>query len=252
MEERLIMPILELSKISKAFGGLAVINEVSIKINAGDFTAIIGPNGAGKTTLFNIITRHIPQDSGTVYFKGEDIKRLTPAGVCRKGMGRSFQLTSIFPSLTAIENIQLGLMSHSRRNRNIFSNCARIFRQEAKEILSFVGLSDQSGRIAETLAHGDKRRLDIAVALATKAELLLLDEPTSGMSPGERVNVMALLEQVAAERGLTVLFIEHDLDIIFSVAKRIFVLHQGFIIAEGPPDQIRQEKEVQRIYLGGA
>jgi len=245
------MPILELNKIYKAFGGLAVINGVSIKINERDFTAIIGPNGAGKTTLFNIITRHIHQDSGTILFQGESIDKLTPADVCRKGMGRSFQLTSIFQSLTAIENIQLGLMSHWKRNCNICRKAESIFREEAKEILDSVGLADQSGRIAETMAHGDKRRLDIAIALATKAELLLLDEPTSGMSPGERVKVMALLEQLSAERGLTVLFIEHDLDIIFSVAKRILVLHQGGIIAEGSPGEIREEKEVQRIYLGG-
>jgi branched-chain amino acid transport system ATP-binding protein len=184
-------------------------------------------------------------------FKGEDINNFGPADVCRKGIGRSFQLTSVFPSLTALENIQLALLSHWKKNSALFSNASKAFVEEAGEILNSVGLYDQIAVIAERMSHGDKRRLDIAIALATKSELLLLDEPTSGMAPSERIKVMNLIEKLFEERGLTVIFIEHDLDIIFSVARKILVMHQGSIIAEGTPEQIKMEEEVQRIYLGG-
>ena len=244
------MSLLEIKDVRKSFGGLLAVNNFSMKLETGDIVAVIGPNGAGKTTLFNLITHHIAPDSGHVIFRGEEITHLKPDKICLTGVGRSFQIAAIFPTLTVLQTMQLGLISHYKKNWQLFFPAINMFREEALEVLNNVGMAKQLHVIAEKLPHGDKKRLDVALALATKADLLLLDEPAAGLSPTDRIYMMELLESLVEKQGLTLLFIEHDLDIVMSTAHRICVMHQGTLIAEGRPDEIRHNREVQRIYMG--
>ncbi len=242
--------VLETRALKKHFGGVQAVSGVDLAIPRGDLRAIIGPNGAGKTTLFNLITGDIRHDSGLVYFRGEEISALPPDEVCRRGIGRTFQITSVFRRLTVLENVQTALLSHHRRHYNLFVRAVRLYRDGALALLERVGLREQAPKPSGILSHGDQRRLELALALASEPRLLMLDEPTAGMAPRERHALMALVAGIAADTGLTVLFTEHDMDVVFAVARQITVMHQGSVIAEGAPQEIRLDKEVQRIYLG--
>ena len=242
--------VLETLGLSKRFGGVQAVTGVNLTIPRGDLRAIIGPNGAGKTTLFNLITGDLRHDSGLVSFLGEEISALPPHEVCRRGIGRTFQITSVFRRLTVLENVQTALLSHHRRHYSLFARAARLYRDGAFALLQRVGLREQAPKPSGILSHGDQRRLELAIALASEPRLLMLDEPTAGMAPRERHALMALVARIASETGLTVLFTEHDMDVVFSVARRITVMHQGAVLAEGAPEEIRRDPDVQRIYLG--
>ena len=242
--------VLQIQGLRKHFGGVQAVNGVDLAVAAGDLRAIIGPNGAGKTTLFNLITGELAHDSGTIRFAGEEISGLPPHRLFRRGMARTFQITSIFRRLTALENVQTAFLSHHRRHYNIFAAARRIYRDEALGMLERVGLREQALKPSGILSHGDQRRLELAIALASAPRLLLLDEPTAGMAPRERHEIMALVAKIAQETGLTVVFTEHDMDVVFAVARRITVLHQGAVLAEGRPAEVRANADVQRVYLG--
>ena len=242
--------VLETRALRKHFGGVQAVNGVDLAIARGDVRAIIGPNGAGKTTLFNVITGDIGHDSGLIYLNGEEISALPSDEICRRGIGRTFQITSVFRRLTVLENVQTGLLCHHRRQYNLFAPAERLYRDAAFALLERVGLTKQAPKPSGILAHGDQRRLELAIALASEPRLLMLDEPTAGMAPRERHQLMALVARIAGDTGLTVLFTEHDMDVVFAVAKRITVMHQGAVIAEGPPPEVRRDPDVQRVYLG--
>jgi branched-chain amino acid transport system ATP-binding protein len=241
--------MLHVEGIKKSFGGLMAVHEVSFQIKEGELSSIIGPNGAGKTTLFNLLTGHLRPDAGRILFKEKEITGLSPHEICRKGIGRSFQRTNIFPRLSAFDNIQVAVMSWQRKSGNIFLQAQKMLREETDEILESVGLGDKKEMTAGLLAHGDQRRLEIGIALGSHPELLLLDEPTAGMSPEESGMTVDLIQKLARERSLTVLFIEHDMNVVFKISEYIRVMHMGRIIAEGKPDEVRANAEVQRIYL---
>jgi branched-chain amino acid transport system ATP-binding protein len=236
--------------LKKHFGGVQAVNGVSLTVPAGDLRAIIGPNGAGKTTLFNLITGDLPHDSGHIYVRGEEVSGLGPPDLCRRGLGRTFQVTSIFRRLSALENVQTALLTHHRRHYDFLRPARRLYRDEALALLDRVGLAAQAAKPSGILAHGDQRRLELAIALASEPHLLMLDEPTAGMASPERHEIMALVAAIAREASLTVVFTEHDMDVVFAVARRITVLHQGAVLAEGVPLEVRANSEVQRVYLG--
>jgi branched-chain amino acid transport system ATP-binding protein len=242
--------ILETERLVKSFGGLTAVHEVSLRVQEGELASIIGPNGAGKTTLFNLLTGHLPLDSGRVIFKGQDITGLPPHTVSRMGIGRSFQRLNIFPRLSAFENVQVAVFSVQRQSRNLFSRASRLARGETEAILDSVGLGDKKDVKGGLLAHGDQKRLEMGIALAVEPTLLLLDEPTQGMSPGESAEITRLIQKLVKEKGLTLIFVEHDMNVVFGISDSIRVLHQGRIIFEGKPEEVKNNEEVQRIYLG--
>jgi branched-chain amino acid transport system ATP-binding protein len=246
------VPVLETHGLAKRFGGVRAVAGVDLAMPRGEIRALIGPNGAGKTTFFNMLTGQLRADAGEVRFKGERLSGLQPHAVWRRGVSRTFQITATFPTLTALENVQVALFSHGGRTYSLLGRAAGLDVDAARALLDQVGLAAQAGRVAGTLAYGDLKKLELAVALANDPELLLLDEPTAGMAPAERGALMALTERIARERGLTVLFTEHDMDVVFSIADRIMVLHQGRVIAEGRPEDVRADPQVQQVYLGEA
>ncbi len=245
-------PILSVSNISKSFGGLRASDNISVDVIAHTFHAIIGPNGAGKSTLFNLVSGFIKPDSGCVQLLGNDMTGQPPHRLFRAGLSRTFQLTSIFSNLSVMENVQLALLSSSRRILDCISSARTHEVERCNELLVLVGLPIRDRRLARVLSHGDQKKLELAVALASRPRLLLLDEPTAGMAANERLESIKNVHRIAKELGLTVLFTEHDMQVVFSVSDRISVLHQGAIIADGLPNEIRSSKEVQRIYLGEA
>ena len=242
--------ILRVEGLSKSFGGLMAVHNVSFSIQQGERCAIIGPNGAGKSTLFNLLTGHLHPDGGRVYFQEEEITGLPPHRICRKRISRSFQRVNIFPMLSVFENIQVALLAVQRKSKMIFSPARKMARQETERLLENIGLQEQRDVISGTLSHGDQKRLELGIALAGDPLLLLLDEPTQGMSPDETAATMALIDRITREREITLLFVEHDIGTVFALAEVIRVLHLGTLIAEGKPDEIRANDEVQRIYLG--
>jgi branched-chain amino acid transport system ATP-binding protein len=242
--------ILRVEGLSKSFGGLMAVYDVSFSIQKGERCAIIGPNGAGKSTLFNLLTGHLHPDAGRVYFQKEEITGLPPHRICQKRISRSFQRVNIFPMLSVFENIQVALLAVQGKSKMIFSAARKMARQETEMILKNIGLQGQGEVISGTLSHGNQKRLELGIALAGNPILLLLDEPTQGMSPDETAATMALIDRITRERGITLLFIEHDIGTVFALAEVIRVLHLGTLIAEGKPEEIRANDEVQRIYLG--
>ena len=242
--------MLEVRGLHRSFGGVAAIDGVSLTVAGREILAIIGPNGAGKSTLFNLITGHLRPDSGSVRLGGRDVTAMAPHRLCALGVARSFQRTNIFPRLSVFENVQAALIAHRGRGRDLWSRAEGLFRREAETLLRDVNLLGQAEMAGGALSHGNQKQLELGIALAGNPEILLLDEPTAGMSAVETRDSMALLRRIADERGLTLLFTEHDMEVVFSTAHRIAVLHQGRVIAEGPPAAIRGDPEVRRVYLG--
>jgi branched-chain amino acid transport system ATP-binding protein len=242
--------MLEVSNISKSFGGFRAVSSVSLTVDTKQIAAVIGPNGAGKSTLFNLITGHLQPDSGAVRLDGRDITGAPPYRICRMGIGRSFQRTNIFPQLTVFENLQAAFLVHYGRGHNFWSRADALYRDETNDLLALVGLDGQKSTVAGVLSYGNQKQLELGLALASGPAVLLLDEPTAGMSASETHETIQLLQRIAARRGLTLLFTEHDMEVVFSIAQKIAVLHQGCIIAEGRPEEVRRDSEVRRVYLG--
>jgi branched-chain amino acid transport system ATP-binding protein len=244
------MTVLAVDAISKRFGGVRAVSEISFQVQAGEMLALIGPNGAGKSTCFNMLNGQIPPDSGRITLRGQDITGLSPRRVWRLGVGRTFQITATFASMTVRENVQVALLAHHHQVWRFFRPAAAWFSAEADALLTQVGMQDQASRAAGVLAYGDLKRLELAIALANAPALLLMDEPTAGMAPTERVALMQLTRTLATDRGIAVLFTEHDMDVVFGVADRILVLNRGELIAEGNGPAIRADVRVREVYLG--
>lgn len=243
--------MLKITGLRKSFSGFVATNGVELELAEKSRHAIIGPNGAGKTTLFNLITGHLKPDSGDVVYRGESIAGVKPHTIVRKGISRSFQHTNIYPKLSVFENIQSALIAHNQLEYNLFKPARGLFRDESVELLRSVGLEDDLDRVAGTLAYGRQKQLELAVGLSSSPDLLLLDEPTAGMSPQETRRTIDLIGQIVDSRGLSLLFTEHDMEVVFTIADRISVLYFGKIIASGTPDEVRSDEEVKRVYLGG-
>jgi branched-chain amino acid transport system ATP-binding protein len=242
--------VLEIAGLSKSFSGFRAVSEVSLTVETRQIAAVIGPNGAGKSTLFNLITGHLQPDSGRVTLDGRDITGAAPHKIVRMGIGRSFQRTNIFPNLTVFENLQAAYLVHHRRGLNFWGLSERLYRDETARLLASIGLDGQENTIAGTLSYGNQKQLELGLALASDPRVLLLDEPTAGMSASETHDTIRLLEKIAGERELTLLFTEHDMEVVFQIAQKIAVLHQGRIIADGAPEAVRSDPEVRRVYLG--
>jgi branched-chain amino acid transport system ATP-binding protein len=245
-------PILHVRSLVKRFGGLVALGGVDLTVEAGEFRAIIGPNGAGKSTFFNTLTGLLRPNSGQISFEGRDITGEPPHRVARRGMARTFQITSVFPDLSALENVQVALLAHARRSWSLWPRAHTLRAERAQELLALVGVAADAAKLAGTLAHGDQKRLELAIALAGEPRLLLLDEPTAGMTAPERLEAIQLVHRIARELGLSCVFTEHDMAVVFAVATRITVMHQGRVLAEGTPAEVRARPDVQQIYLGEA
>jgi branched-chain amino acid transport system ATP-binding protein len=242
--------ILEVNGLSKAFGGIKAVDRVDLTLENGSLSAIIGPNGAGKTTLFNLLSGYFQPDSGQVLFKGRDLCGLPPNEICRRGVARSFQIVRIFKALTVFENIQVGVLSREGKSFNFLRPAKRLACEETTEILNDIGLLDKADYVADHLPHGEQRRLDMGIALSQRPRLLLLDEPAAGLSLEESETMIRLVKKITRERGVTTLLVEHDMNVVFSIAEVIRVLHHGTIIFDGNPDAVRANEEVRRVYLG--
>jgi branched-chain amino acid transport system ATP-binding protein len=244
------MTILHVDSVSKRFGGVRAVADVSFRVQAGEMLALIGPNGAGKSTCFNMLNGQIPPDAGRIVLAGQDITGLSPRRIWRLGVGRTFQITATFVSMTVRENVQVALLAHHRLVWRFIRPAFAWFADEANALLAQVGMAEQADRAAGVLAYGDLKRLELAIALANAPRLLLMDEPTAGMAPTERVALMHLTRALASEHGIAVLFTEHDMDVVFGVADRILVLNRGELIAEGDGPAIRADARVREVYLG--
>ena len=246
------MSALEVRGLSKAYDGVQAVRDVSFAVNAGEVVALIGPNGAGKTTCFNMLNGQLRPDSGEIALAGRSIVGLRPHQVWRLGVGRTFQVTATFSSMTVRENVQVALLSHHRRLFSLWKPAGRFQVDEADALLARVGMQEQAARPCAVLAYGDLKRVELAVALANRPRLLLMDEPTAGMAPGERQTLMQLAAALALSERIAVLFTEHDMDVVFNFASRIIVLHGGEVIAAGAPDEVRADPRVREVYLGNA
>jgi branched-chain amino acid transport system ATP-binding protein len=242
--------MLEVSALRKTFAGFVAVGDVSFTVETQQIAAVIGPNGAGKSTLFNLITGHLQPDSGSVTLDGNDITGVLPHKICSMGIGRSFQRTNIFPRLSVFENVQAAYLIHRGRGRDFWSRSSRFYHDDVEALLGQIGLREHSRALAGTLSYGNQKQLELGLALASDPALLLLDEPTAGMSATETHDTIALIEKIASERALTLLFTEHDMEVVFQIAQKIAVLHQGRLIADGAPAEVRADPEVRRVYLG--
>src|SRR5688572_2377470 len=233
--------MLETRGLGRAFGALQAVADVSLAVPPGELRAVIGPNGAGKTTLFHLISGLLPPTSGRVLFRGDDVTALAAPARCRRGISRTFQITSIFPELTVLENVRMAIQLKGAGNFQLLGGAALLDATErrARESLQFLGLAERAPEAAATLPHGDQRLLEIAMAVAQAPDLLLLDEPTQGLSPEDTAATVAVIRQIARERHLTIVLVEHDMDVVFDLADRISVLHFGRLIAEGTAAEVR-------------
>ena len=247
---------LQVRALAKAFGGVRAVRGVEFVVHAGEAVALIGPNGAGKTTTFNLVNGQIPPDEGSISLDGKDITGLPPQQLFRQGVARTFQITATFGSMTVRENVQMARLSHLRLLtspwRALGRRADRVEATRAQALIAEQGLADQADRPASELAYGDLKRLELAMAFANEPRLLLMDEPTAGMAPGEREALMKHAQAACRERNVALLFTEHDMDVVFGFADRVIVMNRGRIIAEGTPDQIRAHDEVRAVYLGTA
>ncbi len=244
------MSVLKLRSLSKSFGGVHAVNEVSFEIARGEFLAMIGPNGAGKSTCFNMINGQLAPDSGAILFEGRNIAGLEPRDIWRLGVGRTFQVAATFGSMTVVENVQTALISHAGETYRLWRPAASFHRDRALELLAQVGMREAADRPSRELAYGDVKRIELAIALANEPRLLLMDEPTAGMAPRERNELIALVKKLVVERGISVLFTEHSMDVVFAHADRIVVLARGRLIADGDAAAIRMNPQVQEVYFG--
>jgi len=244
--------LLRVENVTKSFDGFVAVNNFNLTVEQGQMACIIGPNGAGKSTAFNLITGHLQPTRGRIFFRDREITGFPPHEICQMGVGRSFQRTNIFPRLSVFENVQVAVLSHAKKTLNFFTPAKQLVQDETYQLLEDVGLVDEAQSISGTLSYGFQKQLELGIALASEPELLLLDEPTAGMSPQETASSIELIGKIARGRGLTLLFTEHDMDVVFSIAEKITVLHQGEVLAEGLPEEVRANPEVQRVYLGEA
>jgi len=244
--------LLRTERLKKYFGVVSAVDHIDLVIHEGTLTSIIGPNGAGKTTLINVLTGNIPPDSGKVFFKGKDITYLPTHKRVKQGICRSFQIMNIFPKLTVFENVQIPVLPIMNKTLSLFSRVSdlRDVREKVEGVLNDIGLSEKKDSPAGTLSHGDQRLLEIGIAMASEPQLLFLDEPTAGMNPMERVKILENIKRLSTEKHTTFVIVEHDMDIVFSLSERIVVMHRGRVIADGKPDEIKDDEKVREVYLG--
>ena len=242
--------VLEVHELAKSFGGVQAVKNLSFDLAEGQLLAMIGPNGAGKSTCFNLINGQLRPDFGRVVIMGKKINGYRPRQVWKLGVGRTFQITSTFASMTVLENIQIAKLSYHRRTNSLLKRVRKLYVEESMELLRLLGIEDQHDRACGVLAYGDLKRVELAVALANQPKLLLMDEPTAGMGPAERQSLMELTSNIVRTRDIGVLFTEHDMDVVFTHADSIIVLNRGELVAGGTPEEVRNNSEVQEIYLG--
>ncbi|MGV7213811.1 ABC transporter ATP-binding protein [Bradyrhizobium sp. UFLA05-112] len=242
--------LLAVEGLTKSYGGIHAVRGVSFELRAGEILALIGPNGAGKSTCFDMLNGQNTPDAGRIRLLGEDTTGKKPREVWRLGVGRTFQITATFATMTVRENVQVALISHEKQLLNLWGSAPRFDRDEAVRLLELVGMGGYADRPCGELAYGDLKRLELAIALANQPKLLLMDEPTAGMAPRERTDLMRLTARIAREESIGVLFTEHDMDVVFEHADRIIVLNRGTLIAEGSPTEVRGNPQVQAVYLG--
>ena len=242
--------VLQVEGLKKAFGGVQAVADVSFAVAAGELLAMIGPNGAGKSTTFNLLNGQLRPDAGSIRLAGQELIGLTPRAVWKRGVGRTFQIAQTFASLTVLENVQMALISADGQLFSMWRRAASHRRDDALALLDQVGMAAQADRPCSVLAYGDVKRVELAIALANQPKLLLMDEPTAGMAPQERQELMALTKRLVVERGLAVLFTEHSMDVVFAHADRIIVLARGRLSAQGRPAAIRDDPQVQAVYFG--
>ncbi len=244
--------VLAVTGLSKAYGGVQAVRDVSFSVAPGEMVAIIGPNGAGKTTCFNMLNGQLVPDSGEIRLGDTSLAGLPPHRIWRLGVGRTFQVAATFGSMSVRQNVQTALLSHQRRNFSLWRRARGMLVAEADALLERVGMRDQADRSCAVLAYGDLKRVELAIAIAHRPRVLLMDEPTAGTAPEERGSLMRLAAGLARDEGIAVLFTEHDMRVVFGFATRIIVMHMGAVIAQGTPDEVRADARVREVYLGDA
>ena len=244
--------MLRVENLHKSFSGFKAVNGANLDVKKGEIVAVIGPNGAGKTTLFNLVTGILKPDAGEVRFRGEEITGMPPHEVCRRGLSRSFQVVNVFSRLTVFENVRVSVLARKRKTWNMFTPAKKMVGEETERIIESVGLGGREDRISAALSHGESKVLEIAIALGGAPEFLILDEPTAGMSPEETGRCIDLIRKLSKELGLTMLFCEHDMELVFAIADRIMAMVRGATIVQGKCDEVRGNKAVQDAYLGGS
>ena len=244
------MSLLQVRNLKKSYGGVAAVADVSFDLPAGQLLALLGPNGAGKTTCFNMVNGQLRPDAGSILFDGHELIDMAPRDIWRLGVGRTFQIAETFGSMTVAENVQMALLSREKKIFRLWRPAASHYRDEAMDLLSQVGMQAQAARPCSVLAYGDVKRVELAIALANRPKLLLMDEPTAGMAPQERTALMALTRKLVVERNIAVLFTEHSMDVVFAYADRMIVLARGKLIAEGDGETIRNHPKVKEVYFG--
>ena len=244
------MSLLKVSSLGKSFGGVKAVDGISFELAAGELLALIGPNGAGKSTTFNMVNGQLRADVGSITLGGKELLGMAPREIWRLGVSRTFQIAETFLSLTVVENVQMALLSRDKKLYSFFTRAAHYKREEALALLSQVNMHAQADRPCSVLAYGDVKRVELAIAMANAPKLLLMDEPTAGMAPKERSDLMALTKKLVTERNMAVLFTEHSMDVVFAYADRMIVLARGRLIAGGKPLDVRNDPTVQAVYFG--
>ena len=244
--------MLSVRDVQKSFGPFQAVKKAELEVKKGEIVAVIGPNGAGKSTLFKLISGYLKPDKGRIVFNGQDIGGLAPYRICRRGLSMSFQIVNIFSRLTVFENVQVSVLSRLKRGFDLVTPAGRVAISETEKILGSVGLNGIGARVSGSLSHGEQKVLEIAIALGANPDLLILDEPTAGMSPEETAGTIKLLEHLNSDLGLTILFCEHDIELVFSFANRIMVMQQGISLVQDVPSLVRENERVKEAYLGGA